>query len=89
MVKQNPKDDVSRPNSLSSFVEKKRKTAPVLKASNSKSPFKTTKKQFAASSLKTICTKYAIIIVLIELNQEATRLWNNGIWTDPLKGLPV
>uniref|UniRef100_U9T8W1 Uncharacterized protein n=1 Tax=Rhizophagus irregularis (strain DAOM 181602 / DAOM 197198 / MUCL 43194) TaxID=747089 RepID=U9T8W1_RHIID len=33
--------------------------------------------------------KYVTVTVSIELNQEATRLWNDGAWTDPLKGLPV
>ncbi|PKY52251.1 hypothetical protein RhiirA4_425130 [Rhizophagus irregularis] len=53
MVKQDPKDDISRP-SLPSPSGKKRKTAPVLKANNSQS--KTTKKQPAAPSPKTIST---------------------------------
>ncbi|PKY44729.1 hypothetical protein RhiirA4_459112 [Rhizophagus irregularis] len=43
MVKQDPKDDVSRPTSPSP-ADKKRKTAPVSKAKNSQSPSKTTKK---------------------------------------------
>ncbi|CAB4409522.1 unnamed protein product [Rhizophagus irregularis] len=43
MVKQDQKDDISRPSSPSPSG-KKRKTAPVLKANNSQSPFKTNKK---------------------------------------------
>ncbi|CAB4415329.1 unnamed protein product [Rhizophagus irregularis] len=137
MVKQDPKDDVSRPTSPSP-LEKKRKTAPVSKAKNSQSPSKTTKKQTAAPLPKTISTvmtgyepmnkdlvrkitvydipstwsqldtlnhlkawgqvvaikfksqqKYVTVTVSIELNQEATRLWNDGVWTAPLGGLPV
>ncbi|UZO27578.1 uncharacterized protein OCT59_019768 [Rhizophagus irregularis] len=33
--------------------------------------------------------KYVTVTVSIELNQEATRLWNDGAWTAPLGGLPV
>jgi hypothetical protein len=43
MVKQDPKDDVSRPTSPSPS-DKKRKTVPVSKANNSQSLFKTNKK---------------------------------------------
>ncbi|PKY58126.1 hypothetical protein RhiirA4_479774 [Rhizophagus irregularis] len=137
MVKQDPKDDVSRPTSPSP-LEKKRKTVPVSQANNSRSPSKTTKKQPAAPSPKTISTvmtgyepankdliqeitvydipstwsqidtlnhlkawgqvvaikfksqqKYVTVTVLIELNQVATELWNEGVWTAPLGGLPV
>ncbi|PKY44812.1 hypothetical protein RhiirA4_459220 [Rhizophagus irregularis] len=56
MVKQNPKNDVSRPNSPSPAIDKKRKTAPVSNANNSRSPSKTYKKQTAAPSPKTIST---------------------------------
>ncbi|POG71723.1 hypothetical protein GLOIN_2v1774577 [Rhizophagus irregularis DAOM 181602=DAOM 197198] len=108
------------------------------KANFSQSPSKTTKKQPAATSPKTISTvmtgyvpvnknltqeitvydipstwsqldmlnhlkawgqvvaikfksqqKYVTVTVSIELNQEATRLWNDGAWTAPLGGLPV
>ncbi|CAB4435611.1 unnamed protein product [Rhizophagus irregularis] len=136
MVKQDPKDDVSRPNSPSPS-DKKRKTAPVSKTNDGQSLFKTNKKQPAAPSPKTISTvmtgyepvnknliweitvydilsiwsqldslnhlkawgqvvaikfksqqKYVTVTVLIELNQEASRLWNDGVWTAPLGGLP-
>ncbi|PKY56575.1 hypothetical protein RhiirA4_476972 [Rhizophagus irregularis] len=136
MVKQDPKDDVSIPNSPSP-LEKKRKTAPISKAYNSQSSFKTTKKQLVAPSPKTISTimtgyvpankdliqeitvynipstwsqldtlnhlkawgqvvaikfksqqKYITIIVSIKLNQVVKRLWNEGVWTAPLGGLP-
>ncbi|PKY44623.1 hypothetical protein RhiirA4_458971 [Rhizophagus irregularis] len=68
---------------------------------------KTTKKQPAALSLKTISTmmtgytpvnkdfvqkstqKYITVTVLIEFNQEVTRLWNDGVWTAPFRGLPI
>ncbi|GBC23508.2 hypothetical protein GLOIN_2v1473242 [Rhizophagus irregularis DAOM 181602=DAOM 197198] len=138
MVKQDPKDDVSRPSSPTPSGGKKRKTAPVLKANASQSPSKTTKKQPAATSPKTISTvmtgyviankdftrkitvydilstwsqldtlnhlkawgqvvaikfksqqKYVTVTVSIELNQEATKLWNDGAWTAPLGGLPI
>jgi uncharacterized protein (DUF342 family) len=137
MVKQDQKDDVSRPASPSP-LEKKRKTVPVSKANNSQSSSKTTKKQPAAPSSKTISTvmtgyepmnkdlireitvydipstwsqldtlnhlkawgqvvaikfksqqKYVTVTVSIVLNQVATGLWNEGVWTAPLGGLPV
>ncbi|CAB4437170.1 unnamed protein product [Rhizophagus irregularis] len=44
MIKQDPKDNVNRPSSPSSSMEKKRKTTSVSKANNSYSPSKTTKK---------------------------------------------
>ncbi|PKB94558.1 hypothetical protein RhiirA5_438501 [Rhizophagus irregularis] len=122
-----PKDDVNRLSSPTSSGGKKRKIAPVSKANSSQSPSKTTKKQPAATSPKTISTvmtgyvpankdltwkitvydipstqsqldtlnhlkawgqKYVTVTVLIELNQEATRLWNDGAWTALLGGLP-
>ncbi|PKY60093.1 hypothetical protein RhiirA4_483389 [Rhizophagus irregularis] len=52
----NLKDDISRPSSPSPSTDKKRKTAPVSKANNGQSPSKTTKKQSAATSPKTIST---------------------------------
>jgi hypothetical protein len=33
--------------------------------------------------------KYVTVTVSIELNQVATGLWNDGVWTAPLGGLPV
>ncbi|CAB4417348.1 unnamed protein product [Rhizophagus irregularis] len=33
--------------------------------------------------------KYVTVTVSIELNQVATGLWNEGVWTAPLGGLPV
>ncbi|CAB4442703.1 unnamed protein product [Rhizophagus irregularis] len=33
--------------------------------------------------------KYVTVTVSIELNQVATELWNEGVWTAPLGGLPV
>ncbi|PKB99564.1 hypothetical protein RhiirA5_429501 [Rhizophagus irregularis] len=97
------------------------KTTPFTpKANNSQSHFKTTKKQPAATSPKTICTimtgyvlsqldtlnhlkawgqvvvikfksqqKYVTITVSIKLNQETTRLWNDGVWTAPLGRVPA
>lgn len=56
MVKQDLNSDISRPDSPSSSMKKKRKTAPVSNAGNSKSSFKTTKKQSAAPFPKTIST---------------------------------
>ncbi|CAB4442704.1 unnamed protein product [Rhizophagus irregularis] len=55
MVKQDPKDDVSRPTSPSP-LEKKKKTAPVSQVNNNRSLSKTNKKQPAAPSPKTIST---------------------------------
>ncbi|UZO13778.1 uncharacterized protein OCT59_005265 [Rhizophagus irregularis] len=33
--------------------------------------------------------KYVTITVSIKLNQETTRLWNDGVWTAPLGSLPI
>ncbi|PKY47444.1 hypothetical protein RhiirA4_462640 [Rhizophagus irregularis] len=32
---------------------------------------------------------YVTVTVLIELNQVATGLWNEGVWTAPLGGVPT
>ncbi|PKC02131.1 hypothetical protein RhiirA5_425683 [Rhizophagus irregularis] len=71
IVKQDPKDNVSRPNSPLPFVKKKRKTVLVFKANNSK-----TWGQVVAIKFK-LQQKYIIVTISIELNQEATRLWND------------
>ncbi|PKY30943.1 hypothetical protein RhiirB3_448283 [Rhizophagus irregularis] len=61
-----PKEDVNKSSSPSPATKKKRKSAPISKASNSQSPLKTTKKQPVATSLKTIST---VMIEYIPMNK--------------------
>ncbi|PKY20292.1 hypothetical protein RhiirB3_433557 [Rhizophagus irregularis] len=97
MVKQDPKDDVSRSSSPSPSGKQPAATFPKTISTVMTGYVPVNKNLTQEITVYDIPSTWSQLDMLnhlkawvsIELNQEATRLWNDGAWTAPLGGLPV